>query len=339
MTDKPIRYNFIIPKRQDYTLAQFREGSVDQFNHLYCIGEFCWALQSYFHLKELGLAVSLSNELDPDAVNLAHGNILRHMHKRWDCFCVSLQADFPHYPLAQCHIVQNADQEEHDAFFIPCWPQPGLIKRDSTRDQVINVAYQGVRYFTAIDEDQLNKDLKELGMNFKVLDEAEWHDLRAVDILIGIRCFTGKKYRRKPASKLVNAWIAEIPFIGGCDSAFTQIGLPDVDYLRVDTYEEMLESITRLKTDPDLYRSLVENGRNKSELYSSHAVADRWKQVLENHLATAFLEWENDRPGAGWFRLMVVWYHTDAAIKKVLRWCYRIPAVKYLRDHYYDPVK
>ncbi|RLA19215.1 MAG: hypothetical protein DRQ56_05885 [Gammaproteobacteria bacterium] len=336
---KQISCNFIIPESSGYSIAQLEIGECVDLDHIYSLGEFIWALQSYLVLKANGLAATLSFDLDPLAINLAHGNVLRALQKRSDCFCVSLQADFPHFALAQHHIVQNQEQVAANASYVPHWPQPGQVPRDPSRTGVRRVAYQGARVFSDLDEYRLNSDLKKHGITFEILDEKKWANLSEVDVLVGVRNFGRKHYRRKPPTKLFNAWHAGIPFIGGWDSAYSQIGVPQEDYLQVVTYEELLDCIVRLKDDPDLYKKLVAAGRKKAFSYTSEAVVQRWKYLLDSEIVARYDEWEKAPARGLRYRLKLTGYVVIALMKREAQWLYTIPALKRLRDRYYDPVK
>ncbi len=334
-----IRYNFIVPQMTSFPLAELENGNSNGVPLLFSRGEFIWGLQTYQNLKNLGLPVKLSFELDSEAINLAHGNVLRSLDKRFDYFCVSLQADFPHFQLAQYHIVQNQEQVAQNASFIPHWPQPGQIARDPNRNGVRKVAYQGARRFTDLDERRLNSDLKKHDISFEILDEKNWPHLLGVDVLVGIRSFSNIKYKRKPPTKLIDAWHAGIPFVGGWDSAYTQIGDPGEDYLRVSSYEEFLDCIVRLKDDQELYNRLVAAGRKKASSYTIDAIAQQWENILESDIRIKYDEWKKASAKQWKYMLMRRAYALDEFQKTAAQRLYRIPGLKRLRDRYYDPVK
>ena len=334
-----ICYNFIVPPMTGFPLAELENEISDGVALFFSRGEFIWGLQTYKILKDLGLPVKLSFELDAEAINLAHGNVLRSLNKRFDCFCVSLQADFPHFQLAQYHIVQNQEQVAQNASFIPHWPLPGQIPRDPNRSGVRKVAYQGARDFTDLDEHRLNADLKKHDITFEILDEKNWPHLSGVDVLVGIRSFSNKQYKRKPPTKLIDAWHAGIPFIGGWDSAYTQIGVPGEDYLRVSSYKEFLDCIVRLKEDEDLYNRLVAAGRKKASSYTFDAIARQWGNLLGSDIRIRYDEWKK-APAKQWkYMLMRAAYTREEFQKAAAQRLYRIPGLKRLRDLYYDPVK
>lgn len=332
-------FNFVLPLESEEKLQEYRSGAVEDFAHLYCQGEYCWALQTYLILRDQAdLNIKLSYALDPAAINLAHGNLLRILPKSSHCFCVSLQADFPRFPLAQFHIVQNKNQEHTDSAFLPLWPQVGQIGRAKRGTEVKTVAYQGEWFFTDLDAEQMNVDLQAIGMEFRMLEQSDWMDLSDVDVLLGIRSFNKKLYQRKPPSKLVNAWHAGIPFVGGWDSAFSQVGDPGEDYIRVSSSAEMFQALEQLKADPALYQSLVEAGNRKASAYTLEALALQWTAVLQDRILKTYSTWQSDRMKHIRFcacSSKLVFSRGTRAVAQIL---YRIPLLKMMRDRYYDPV-
>ncbi len=336
-TDKA-RYNIIVSDDSGYSLDSLSRLDLDQLGKVIRIGgKYSWTLQTYHHLRNRGIAVKLSQALDPDCVNIAHVNVLREMNKHWTYFNVSIQGDFPHYPLAHHHIVQNHDQVKTHSSFMPLWPQVGQIPRDRKRMGVRTVAFQGRITFTDLDPDRLNADLNPHGIEFKSLDN--WQDLSAVDVLVGIRYYGRKRYHRKPASKLVNAWHARIPFVGGWDSAYAHLGTPGKDYLRVATHEELVDAILDLKRDSVLYEQLVDAGSVSAEQYTTESITQMWIDLLEGKLHPMFTVWKS-KPNTAMLEYMRKRsaYNVSSTIKRLMRMTYRVPVIKRFRDLYYDPV-
>ena len=337
MTD--IIYNFIIPSTSDLSLEQLASSGFSCPSNYANQGEFIWGHQTYHILKSHGFSAQLSYDLNPNAVNLAHGNVLRSLDKRPDCFCVSLQADFPHYPLAHFHVVQNMEQEEKNAAYITHWPQPEQLPRDASHEGPFHVVYQGARNFTELDEERINTDLRDCGIHFSIYDQHQWQDLSEVDILIGIRSFGHKQYKRKPPTKLINAWHAGIPFIGGWDSAYSQVGTPGKDYIRVASYQQMIDEIKKLKADSGHYNDLIKEGQIRASAFTVDAIAKVWIGVLENRIDKEFELWvENPRHELA-YHLMRINYGIETVFKNGLKKLYRIPGINRLRDRYYDPLK
>src|SRR5690606_12799758 len=100
--------------------------------------------------------------------------------------------------------------------------------------------------------------LENLGVRLEVFHADRWHDYREVDGVVAIRGFGPSPYLHKPATKLYNAWLAGVPFIGGRDSAYAGDGTVGKNFLQAATPDELLQQVCRLKENPDLTRALVE---------------------------------------------------------------------------------
>jgi hypothetical protein len=115
--------------------------------------------------------------------------------------------------------------------------------------------------------------------------------LHDIDVLIGIRSFDTNPYDNKPPSKLINAWHSQIPFVGGHDSAFKQVGKPDHDYLLAGNPQEVLEAVLKLKADDALYSKLVGNGIKNAMSYTTETIASDWENILTNPVSVRYRQW------------------------------------------------
>jgi hypothetical protein len=254
-----------------------------------------WSFQTYHKLKERNnIQVSLSNSFDRNSINIIHSASLLKVRGSGHDFIVCIRADFPHRDWAQYHIVQNKNQITADSSFLPFWIQPNLTKRNAKRTSVDVVAYTGQIFNgnLAGSPTMWEDLLKPYKMRFCAIKEEFWGNLRDVDILIGIRSFDKRPYNSKPPSKMLNAWHADIPFIGGYDSAFLQFGVPGQDYLRVSSTEEALQAILRLRNEPELYNKLVEHGQRKATLYNNETIADQWEDELLGPVVERYERWK-----------------------------------------------
>lgn len=261
-------------------------------------GDLCWCLQSYLLLKARGaVKVQLSSRMQAGAVNIVHSDHLLSLRGAPNQFIVCVRADFPCRRWAHYHLVQNRAQLGGEASYIPLWPQPALVERDERRDGVITVAYAGeiVNGNLASGVGAWKRLFARHGLNFVQPPSAAWNDLSQVDVILGVRSFDKRPYDGKPPSKLLNAWHAGIPFIGGYDSAFSQVGTPGSDYLRVGSAEEALAAVLRLRDSPLLYSLLVRNGRRKAMDFTADAIATQWEQVLLGPVRKRLLRWRARR--------------------------------------------
>lgn len=333
------KFNFVIPPITDTAIKELEEKSLGDFVNLFSRGEYCWGLLTYYHLRDSGLAIQISYNFKSDCINLAHGNVLRKAGYLPNYFCVSLQADFPHFSLANFHIVQNKNQISKNAEYVPLWPQPGLKTRTQERTEITTVGYQGASGFTDLNSEKLNTDIKPHGLQFLLLNEAQWSDLQTIDILVGVRSFSKLAYNRKPPSKLINAWHAKIPFIGGWDSAFSQVGKPGEDYLRISSYEELVTSIILLKKDQHLYNTLVEKGTYAAKSYTNEKIKQLWFEILNNEIAPSFEKWRDSKYRFIYSTIQFLFFTVGNTMRTYSRKLYSFSFFRFIRKRYWDPTK
>jgi hypothetical protein len=259
-------------------------------------GVSIWCLQTFLELRERGWPVALMSEPQPGCVNFVHVRELFRQRPAPDIFIVSIQADYTAVPWTSTNIVQNrlqADQKR--SYWIPHWPQPGLIPRSPSRSGVATVAYAGDPLWLVGSEIEWTTALKSHGIDFCCLKADAWNDYSAVDVLLAVRSFDKSRYEYKPPSKLLNAWHARIPLVGGYDSAFEQIGRPGCDYIRVCTLNQAIETIRLLRDNQVLYRSIVDAGSARALEYTRHRIADAWEKLLSGPISARYARWRKDR--------------------------------------------
>ena len=291
---KSVPFNFVIAC-SDQTLSDYKSLDPEKDANVFTNGNFCWCLRSYLILsKRNKLNVQCSNHLINGAINLVHSDQLLQLKGNADQFIVCVRADYPKRRWAHYHIVQNKRQILSNTSFIPHWLQPGLIKRDLSRHDVLKVAYSGQLFNGnfAGSEEAWRKLFAPYGIEFVTLTAGAWHDLSNVDVLIALRSFDSKPHNTKPPSKLFSAWHSQIPLVAGYDSAFLQVVSPGKEYLLAKTPEEVVNCVLQLKNDPTLYKTIVENGLKKTLLYNETTIAETWENVLINPIMNRYQQWE-----------------------------------------------
>lgn len=296
-------FNFVI-NYSDSEIAEFKKiGSLAEFAvsntkeaaKIFAEGELTWCLQTYLNLsRSTQLPVKCSNKIEEDCVNIIHSDTLLNFKGKNTHFLVCLQADYPRRHWSHYHIVQNKNQIFYNTSYIPHWVQPGLIKRNAERRGVKRVAYAGQTFNKNLagSESAWKKLLEPHEIEFITLSNESWHNLHDVDILIGIRSFDSNPWNTKPPSKLFNAWHAEIPFIGGYDSAFRQVGTPGEDYIMVKSQQEALAAILKLQEDQSFYNSMVKNGKEKALGYTEETITEVWEKILVSQIQKRYELWK-----------------------------------------------
>lgn len=294
--------NFLVPFTQQ-VIDDLRGADPDQLAQgggLYAEmlakgGAIAWCYLTYSRLTAAGVAgLTLSNTLDRAAINVVHSEHLAVLPDPGGAFIVSAQADHLRRPGAQFHVVQNRNQVKANTVWIHHWPQPGLIGRSSEITRVRKVAYVGQTYNgnLALDVETWRAQCRQQGFEFSAPGSGNWFDMSSYDACIAIRSFDRRGYDNKPASKLINAWLAGLPLIGGYDSAYAQIGRPGEDYLLAETMEQTLNWLIKLDAEPDFRAALVARGRARAVEFDNDAVAALWRAALEGPIAQRFAWWQ-----------------------------------------------
>jgi hypothetical protein len=281
-------------------------------------GLYAWTVQTYLRLRAAGIPCELVDTLPETGIVLLHRNGFRHHPQgiayRRDRLVVCFQGDLPPHPSAQVHLVQNpaAAHPQRDCYFVPHWPQPGLIPRDSQRgDRVETVAFLGHRHnlapaFQTSDWRQMCAELR-LTWQVQASDHrwdqphtpgVNWHDYRHVDAIVAVRSFDPRDYRRtqgfrhKPPTKLYNAWLAGVPAILGVESAYQQGGQPGQDYIEVSSLAAVRAALVRLKTDAPWRQALIDRGRHRAQALTSTALTATWQRLIHDTLVPCYDQWQ-----------------------------------------------
>ena len=268
----------------------------------------CWIFQTWLALERSGFPGHLTHSMPSDGVLVTLTSCVGADFRAPDrVFFVGIVADYLAHPQAHLHVVQNAAHTRRlwNAAFIPLWPHPNLIPRDPTRsDRFENVCFFGDSSNLAreLADRRWQRKLKdELGVNFVVCGADRWHDYSESDCVAAVRDFGRSTYLHKPATKLYNAWLAGVPFIGGMDSAYAADGEPGRNFLRAATPAELFAQIRRLKEEPALRDRLVSAGRIAGSNFTSEATLGRWTALLGDTVQSLAERWQ--RKGAAGRRI------------------------------------
>ncbi len=258
----------------------------------------CWIYQTWVHLSKSGYPAKLVHQMPEEGLVVAlTGNLHPTFRPGRSLFVVGVVADGLPHPHVHWHILQNAAWAKRlsRSSYVPLWTQPNLVPRDpSLGDRFTNVRFYG-------DETNLTSELRDssfvlhcknhLGLNLEGVNAERWHDYSDTDGAFAIRRFDNAPCHHKPATKLANAWLAGVPFIGGADSAYASEGQVGVDHMACRTLEEFLSALQILKSDPALREKLVAEGRRAGERHTIHALTTRWTKLLSTEVPEQALQW------------------------------------------------
>ena len=281
--------------------------------HLAWWGQFNWTLQTYLRLRAAGFCCRLAREIPTEGVVVAHRDFLpTDLQPSPRQLLVCLLADRNRsgsvgcHPYAQIHIVQNP----HDdfltrasagwrAYYMPQWPQPGLLPRDPDRGDRFEVAaFFGYEHNLASElrHPTWTARLRDLGLIWRSVPREQWHDYREVDVVIAVRTFGYFDFSSKPPSKLYNAWHAGVPAILGAESAFRANRRSNLDYLEVQSLEETAAAVRCLRDAPTLRQRMVRNGLARARDVHPARLAERWQDLFTEAILPAYEEWTQASP-------------------------------------------
>jgi hypothetical protein len=316
--------------------------SVDDWHWKYQEPAPCWVVQTYLQLRRRGLDVHLSSQLQPGCINVIY---------RWDvgmrsradrCFIVSCQSDSPRPWIGQLTVVQNPACviDARRDFLIQHWPQPALVPRDPMRGTTLErLAFKGNvgNLWEGFRSDAFRAELAKMGIELTIAThtadrrELRWHDYSLDDAVLAVRDLTEADYFLKPASKLINAWLAGVPALLGPENAYQALRRSELDYFEVQTPDDALAALSRLKREPELYKAVVENGLTRAREVSVDQIAKCWRDLLAGPAAEQFERWK--RQGLVRRSLRPLGFVARAARD-------RIEIRRYInrRDHGYRPI-
>jgi hypothetical protein len=272
-------------------------------------GANVWSYFTPVALRAHGYAVHITSQIPEEGILLSHSQYLPQRRITNDrTLLICIRADYGRNHLAEMHVVQNPDQEHYKgkdfverlllpgpSYYIPYWPQPGLIPRRQERgDRFENVVYMGAQQNLApeLKAEIWHETIGRAGLNFIAnMDRPTWHDYSEVDAVLALRPLTKKRNLRKPPSKLINAWLAGVPSILGPDSAFRALRRSEYDFLEVSTPAAALEAVLRLRDDMDLRRKMAENGTQRGQEYSVASIAALWQKFFEEFAIPYYYQW------------------------------------------------
>ena len=267
-------------------------------------GTAIWISQTYLRLKHTGLPVQLSTAPTRDGIVVLHADDLHSYFNRGGSrtnnLIVCVRADRSAQLYADIEVVQNRSSADASrCHFIPHWPQPGLVPRDDSRGaSIASIAFKGHQtechpmFATA----QWSSFAQSNALRWSAdtatwadgmiadRDRIHWNDYRSVDLIVAIRSDATNPYMNKPASKLINAWLAGVPAILGPEVAYREMRRSELDYIEASSLVEVLDAVSRLRAAPGLYRAMIENGRARAKEFHPDAITAHWRAFLIDRL-------------------------------------------------------
>jgi hypothetical protein len=261
-----------------------------------------WTWLTYTRVKQAGVECELTDTFPRQGIVVSAACSVPLMLRTPPQVChVCAVADAPPRFYPQIQVLQNVEQlRQYSSSFaipslqhIPHWAQPDLVPREQGRGETfVNIGFVGAKNQMAPEliSAAANERFAELGLRWMAVHK-DFNDYSKIDCLVGIRSFDGRSYDFKPASKLVNAWLAGVPAVLGPESAFRAAGKPGEDYLEAASLDDLFTALRTLKQKPTLRAKLVSSGREKMKSYSDEAITKKWVDLLTIHAPAVHTRW------------------------------------------------
>jgi hypothetical protein len=262
----------------------------------------CWSVLTYVHLKRRGLNVHLVPHFVPGEICIIAYDELAIKDLPFTSYVICCRCDRGRPEICDRRIVQNSlnivNATDH---LLPHWPQPNLQPRILTRGTTIKtIVFKGFLWNLAksFRSPEFMQQLQDLGVELQVssadLGERvcdDWIDYTQADLVLAVRDCTEYNLAFKPASKLVNAWMAGSPALLGPEPAYRSLWRSELDYIEVCSPGDVLEAIRRLQHEPSLYTAMVENGFQRAKEFTPDYIASLWRDLLAGPIAENYEQW------------------------------------------------
>ena len=296
------KIHFYAPDRSTHYMFEYKPEELAKALAIKTSGFTAWIVSTYVRVKNAGLPCEFIDHIPSSGILFALSDSLGNRHPyTGELMVVCAKSDKEFHPSAYLHVVQNPDdchnRKNHiwKPYYIPHWPQPNLISRRKSREFLVeNVAYMGTRTNLAKEllSEDWNNSLRQLGVNWHPhFSHHKWSDYSEVDIIVAARSFSDRRDKNKPASKLINAWRAEVPAILAPESAFLAVRKSELDFAIVNSLDEIIDAIQKLKTNPKLYRSMLDNGIKRSQEFQEDKITQLWLNFFNEYVFPEYQRW------------------------------------------------
>ncbi len=267
-------------------------------------GEYAWIVQTYLNLKAAGFPCEITGTMPQEGIVLVHHNSLSFFLRPGPrLLLIYLKADKPPRPYAQLQVVQNSYEVEKlpNSYYMPHWPIPGLIPRDPARGDLFEtIAYFGTggNLTPELLDPSWEKTLSDMGLRWRFKGRNEWNDFSDVDAILAVRGFNTvpqswdkEQGAWKPPTKLFNAWLAGVPVLLGNEPAYRDQRQSELSYIEVNSLEETITQIKRLRDDKAFRCAIVENGREQVKQFGVKQTLEAWQMFFTDVAVPAYESW------------------------------------------------
>ena len=262
----------------------------------------------YLMLKGEGMDVQIFRDYPQEGILVIHKGNVRRFVWNPNLFVVSGQWDYPRDDRGQVHLVSNIHKTTNASLswldrlsfsgrqcYVPPVTHPVIIPRNAELgNRFENIAFIGDprNLDEAFKEESFRTQLQGLGLNFIIISDPNlMADFSDIDAVIAIRK-TGKDISNKPPTKLINAWRGGVPALLGRELGFKEVRESEYDYIEVDSVEDVLTGLSRLKNDTDFRSKVIANGHQRAMPFSTEEQGKTWVAFFKQTVVPAYHDWE-----------------------------------------------
>lgn len=277
----------------------------------------------FLMLRDQGLDVQICHDFPERGILLIHKSHVKIFKWNPNLFVVSLQWDYTRDDRAQMHLVSNEYKTTNSSLgwldrlsfpglqrYVPPVMHPVIIPRDPARgDRFENIAFIGdpKNLDKAFRTGSFRAMVEGLGMRFIIRSEPDkMSDFSDIDAVVAIRRL-GRVISNKPSVKLINAWRGGVPSILGCEVGHREARKSEYDYIEVDSVEEVVNALDRLKTDVDYRNKMIANAKQRAEPFSAEGQQKVWIEFFKGTVIPAYEEWQRKSDPGKYTFLVVRW--------------------------------
>jgi len=250
-----------------------------------------WLVYTFLQLRSSGLPVTFCTTPPDSGIIITHSRVLRDVNlpASEKIFLICLEGDRGRCPNTHISVVQNPIQASTSRFwrryYIPHWPQQGLVARNTERGDIFEaISYLGAEFnlVEELQDSRWEQDLEKLSLKWQPkYNYSDWTDYSDVDCVVAIRGFRSHwNDAWKPPTKLFNAWRAGVPIIVGPESAFKSSRKTKWDFIEVTSYEEILAALNELKLNRKMRRTTIEHAAIRAAEFSDKMICKAWESFL-----------------------------------------------------------
>jgi len=300
MSANPGKVYFYYPQKLSSASVPECEGQYEKRQ----AGNYIWTVKTFGYLKKAGCECDLTSDFPKEGIILTHRDFLDDRtipSSRQLIVCIV--ADTRRHPYAQLHLLQNpndsmltATSDLWPGYYMPHWPETGLIPRNTMRGEAFeNISYFGLqaRLAPQLQSGKWKDTMRALGFNWRIMPPGMWNDYSSTDAVLAVRSFSKMPYYKNPATKLYNAWIAEVPALLGQESAYQAERRSHLDYIECSSVRVTIEALAKLRDDVATRREIIKNGIVRARDISPSAITARWERFIREAAFPAWDRWIN----------------------------------------------